>query len=95
MESPWDGGTKVCSKSPGHITKMAAIPIYGKNLKKSSLKQKADDLETWYAASGARVLPILLNGDPELTLTCFKTRSNLVLYAFLWEKGKTILSSMI
>ena len=36
MESPWDGGTKVCSKGPGHMSKMAAIPIYGKNLKKSS-----------------------------------------------------------
>ena len=36
MESPWDRGTKVCSKGPGHMTKMAAMPIYGKNLKKSS-----------------------------------------------------------
>ena len=24
-------GTKVCSNGPGHITKMAATPIYGKN----------------------------------------------------------------
>ena len=36
MELLWDGGTKVCSNDPGHMTKMAAIPIYGKNLKKSS-----------------------------------------------------------
>ena len=36
MESPWDGGTKVCSNGPGHMTKMAAMPIYGKNPKKSS-----------------------------------------------------------
>ena len=36
MEPPWDGGTKVCSNRPGHMTKMAAMPIYGKNLKKSS-----------------------------------------------------------
>ena len=36
MEPPWDGGTKVCSTGPGHMTKMAAMPIYGKNLKKSS-----------------------------------------------------------
>ena len=33
---PWDGGTKVCSNSPGHMIKMSAMPIYGKNLKKSS-----------------------------------------------------------
>ena len=29
-EPPCDGGTKVCSNGPGHITKMAAMPIYGK-----------------------------------------------------------------
>ena len=28
-ESPWDGGTKICSNGPGHMTKMAAMPIYG------------------------------------------------------------------
>ena len=32
MEPPWDGGTKACSDSPGHMTKMAAMPICGKNL---------------------------------------------------------------
>ena len=36
VEPPWEGGTKVCINGPGHITKMAATPIYGKNLKKSS-----------------------------------------------------------
>ena len=32
----WDGGTKVCSNGTGHMIKLAAMPIYGKNLKKSS-----------------------------------------------------------
>ena len=60
MESPWDGGTKVCSNGPGHITKMAAMPIYNKNLKNLLIRnEKADDLETWYEASGARVLQSL------------------------------------
>ena len=36
MKPPWDGGTNVCSNGPGHMTKMAHMPIYGKNLKKSS-----------------------------------------------------------
>ena len=36
VEPPWEGGTKVCINGPGHMTKMAATPIYGKNLKKSS-----------------------------------------------------------
>ena len=39
MESPWDGGTKVCSNGPGHMTKMAAMPIGGKNFKKSFPEQ--------------------------------------------------------
>ena len=61
MEPPWDGGTKVCTTGPGHMTKMAATPICDKPLKKNLLlwNQKADDLETWYAASGARVLACL------------------------------------
>ena len=51
---------KVCSNGPSHMTKMAAMAIYGTNLKKIfSGTKKADELETWYAALGARVLPSL------------------------------------
>ena len=59
MELPWDGGMKVCSNSPGHMAKMAAMPIYGKNLKNLLRNQKAYDLETWSVASGVQVLPNL------------------------------------
>ena len=31
VEPPWVGRTKVCSWHLGHMTKMAATPIYGKN----------------------------------------------------------------
>ena len=41
LEPPWEGGTKVCIIGPGHMTKMAATPIYGKNLKKSSSPEPA------------------------------------------------------
>ena len=30
------------------------------------------------------------NDDPELTLTYFTVRSNLIPYAFVWEKGKIV-----
>ena len=33
VEPPRDGGKKVWSNRLGHMTKMTAIPIYGKNLK--------------------------------------------------------------
>ena len=36
VEPSWEGGTKVYINGLGHMTKMAAMPIYGKNLKKSS-----------------------------------------------------------
>ena len=41
VEPPWEGGTKVCINGLGHMTKMAAMPIYGKNLKKSSSPEPA------------------------------------------------------
>ena len=59
MESPWDGGTKVCSNGPGHMAKMVVMLIYGKNLNLLLRNQMADDLESWYAALGAQVLPSL------------------------------------
>ena len=56
---PWDGGTKVCSNRPGHITKMAAMPIYGKNLKNLLHRnQNSYDLETWYAELGTPIMTL-------------------------------------
>ena len=46
MEPPWEGGTKVYINGPGHMTKVAAIPIYGKKLKNLLLQnQMSYDLE--------------------------------------------------
>ena len=38
------------------------------------------------------LLPIIVcsNDDPDVTLTYFTARSNLVTYAFLWEKVKNV-----
>ena len=42
---------KINSNELGHMTNMAAMPIYGKNLKNLLLQnQSTDDLETWYVA---------------------------------------------
>ena len=42
---------------PGHMSKMAAMAIYVKNVKKIHLKNHwADCLETWYVAFGTLVL---------------------------------------
>ena len=72
MKPSLDGGTKICSNGPGHMTKVAHMPIYGKNLINLLLKnQKAYDLETWYAALGARVLPSLFKWWPWVDLDLF------------------------
>ena len=66
-------------------------PYMVKTLKTLLLQnRKVDDLETWYATSSAQVLPSCSNDDPWLTFTYFTARSNLVPYAFVWEKGKTM-----
>ena len=52
----------MCSNDPGHITKVAAMYIYGENVKNLLLRnQRTDDLETWYAALSAQVLQSLFN----------------------------------
>ena len=84
MESPWDMGTKVCSYSPGHMSKMATL----NNLLLRN--RKSDGVETCYAASSAQVLSSLFNDDPGLALTYFTARSNLIHYAVAWETGKTM-----
>ena len=60
MEPPQEGGTKVYINGLGHMTKMAAMPIYGKNLKNILLQnQMSYDLETWHVASGTEGLQSL------------------------------------
>ena len=87
VEHPWDGRKNVYSNGPFHMTNMATVPMCGKNHKNL---QKADDLESWYAASGTQVLPNYSEDDPWLTLTYFTAMSNLVPYSFVREKGKTM-----
>ena len=58
VEHPWDGGTKVCSRGPGHMTKMATMPILGKNPSKIFFSQTSRLIchETWYISS-APIVP--------------------------------------
>ena len=80
MESPWDVGRKVCSNGPGHMTKMAAMPIYSKNLKKIffSGTKRPMTLELGVQHRVLEYYRFCSNEDPGLTLTYFTARSNLV-----------------
>ena len=71
METPLDRGTKNCSNGSGHMTKMAAIAIYGKNPLKIfySRTRRAMtsglDMKDW----GCGAYQVYSNNDSRLTLT--------------------------
>ena len=74
------------------MTKMAVMPRYGKKQKNLLLRNQKLYM-TLKLGTQHRVLEcsqIYSNDDPGLTLTYFTTRSNLVPYAFVWEKGKSV-----
>ena len=71
MELLWDRGTQVCSNVPSHINKLAAMPIYGKNLKQSSSPKPKKPM-TLNLGMHHRVLKyfqVCSNDDLGLTLT--------------------------
>ena len=79
---------KICSNVPGNITGKCQYMV--KNFKNFVLwNQEADDLETWYTASGTRVLQMFSYGDTGFTLTIFMRGSNLLLNASAWVKTYT------
>ena len=80
VEPPWVGGTKVCSRHVGHMTKMAATPIYGKNPSKIFLSGTGGLISTQLGMKHRDLLPIIVffsNDDRGLTLTYFTARSNM------------------
>ena len=72
------------------MTKVPPCPYMVKIFKTLLWNRKADDLETWNAASSTQHYQICSNYSPGLTLPYFTTMSNLVPYAFVWEKVKTV-----
>ena len=42
VDPPWDWGTNICSNDQGHMTKMAAMPIYGRSIENSSFLEQND-----------------------------------------------------
>ena len=61
-----------------------------KTLKNLLWNRKADDPETGMQHRVLEYYQVCSNDDTGLTLTYFRARSNLVPYAFVWEKGKTM-----
>ena len=79
---------KVCSNGPGHITKMAMMPMYGKNcLKIFSKTSRQMIFKFGIQYQGLGPYKVCLNDDPGLTLIYFMARSNLLPNAFVWENA--------
>ena len=90
VEPPWEGGTKVYIN--GHMTKMAAMPIYCKTFKNLLLQnQKSYDLETWHVALGTQALQNLYKWWPWVNLDLFYGKVKLG-HLYVWM-GKTVIKS--
>ena len=89
MAPSWDGRMKVSTNGLCHMTKMATMPIYAKILSKSSSLEPKGRC-TRNLVCSIKYCQVYSNDAPGLTLTYFTARSNLVPYAFLWGKIKTM-----
>ena len=82
---------KIWWHDAGHMTKIAATPIYGKNPSKI-FSRTGLTIFTKLGMKYWELQPIIncSNDYFGVTLTYFTARSNLVTYAFLWKKVKTV-----
>ena len=69
------------------MTKMASMPLNGKNPSKDLRNQKAYDLETWYSIQYLGLGPYIVCSNDDPRLTFFTARSNLLPNAFVWENA--------
>ena len=71
-------------------TSHATMPIYVKILKIFSGTKWLMTLKIGLQHLVHEYYQVCSNDDPELTITYFEGMSNSVPYAFVWEKGKTV-----
>ena len=85
---PWE--KKVYINGPGHMTRMAATPIYGQSLQKfpTELSPMIMKLDMQYYE--LKLYTVYINDDPELTLTYFTAISNWTKLVFLLMVGPYI-----
>ena len=72
-EPPWVGGTKVCSRHPGRMTKMAATSIYCKTPSKIYFSGTGRPISMKLGMQHRGLLPIIVcsNDDPRGDLGLF------------------------
>ena len=83
---------RIYTNELGHMTNMAAIPIYGKTLINLLLQnQLTNDLETWYVASCMGVLPKLFKLLPWVDLDRFYAKVKFGYIGFCMGKSENYL----
>ena len=89
VEPPWERVAKICSNGPGHITKMAAKPIYGKKALKVFFfrTEWPRSLKLGKQHWALEYYQVCSNDDPRLTFDPFTQRSTLVPCAFVSRKA--------
>ena len=89
MKTPYDRLAKIYTNCTGHMTKMATMPIYGKNPLNIffSGTKRPMALGLGMLHWGCGPYQICTNDESRLTLTYIMARSNLIPYAFIWEKS--------
>ena len=75
-------------RNPGHMTKMAAMPIYGKNPSKIFFSRTGGLISTKLGMKHRwlKHFNVYINHGPVMTLTYFTARSKYVVNAFEWGK---------
>ena len=88
-------GKKVFINGTGHMTKTAALSIYGKKLLKISFSRTRSPmiLKLGMLHGRLKLYEVYINDDPGLTLTYFTARSNWVTCTF--ELGKNFKSHLM
>ena len=88
---------KIHQHFAGHITKTAAMPIYGRNTLKTFCPGTTGQILMTLCMKHQRPKPFIIkfcaNYDPGLTLTYFMARSNFAACAFRW-KNVTMMDSL-
>ena len=89
MEPHWEGVTKFCINGPGHMTKMAAMPIYGKNLL-DLLLRTSGPISTKLGMYHLGLQPIIIftNDDPWVDLDLFYAKVKFGYTDFSIEKSE-------
>ena len=76
MKHLWEGGINVFINNLGHMTKMAAMPIYGKNPSKFFFSGTTGPISTKHVMKHRGLeYCVCKNYDLLMTLTCFTAKS--------------------